>query len=168
MLAGGVDRYVVNNTIHDVDGGINSPAAGNNYIVNNSITALAPGRGLHLFLEQPSAIERSLVHHNLFDEGARIRWGSDQVLDWSGLQSLVPSRDVAPLAGPLQFRNPAGDDFRLVGTQPDVARGSAEAMKIGETYLKRFGLALPGDFRTIGSFNQSAMYPPSARPAAAR
>jgi hypothetical protein len=161
MLAGGVNRYVVNNTIHDVDGGINSPASGNNYIVNNSITALAPGRGLHLFLELPSAIERSIVHHNLFDGTVRIRWGSDQVLDWPGLQSLLPSREIAPLAGPLPFRNPAGDDFRLAGTQVDAARGSTDATKMGEAYRKLFGIELPGDFSTIGSFNAFAMHPPS-------
>jgi Right handed beta helix region len=159
MLAGGVNRYIVNNTIHDVDGGINSPAPGNNYIVNNSVTALAAGRGYHLFLELPSAVERSVVHHNLFDREARIRWGSDQVLDWSGLQSLLPARGIAPVEGPMRYRNPARDDFRPAAEAP---MGSVEAAKIGEAYGKVFGVELPGDFRMIGSFSEFAKHPPSA------
>jgi hypothetical protein len=165
MLAGGINRYIVNNTIYDVDGGINSPAPGNNYIVNNSVTSLAPGRGFHLFLELPSAVERTLVHHNLFDKAARIRWGSDQVLDWPGLQSLLPARGIAPLDGPLQYRSPERDDFRLATEAP---KGSVEAAKIGEAYGKVFGVQLPGDFSLIGSFNEFARHPPPAPPASAR
>jgi hypothetical protein len=168
MLAGGVNRYIVNNTIHDVDGGINSPSPGNNYIVNNSVTALAQGRGFHLFLELPSAIEHSLVHHNLFDGDVRIRWGSDQVLDWPGLQGVVPGRDIAPLAGTLQYRDPGRDDFRLVGTSGEAMKGSAEAAKIGAAYRKLFGVELKGDFTSIGSFSESAKRPPSTPRAAAR
>jgi hypothetical protein len=47
MLAGGINRYIVNNTIYDVDSGINTPG-GSLYIVNNKLvvgSAQAVGSG---------------------------------------------------------------------------------------------------------------------------
>src|SRR5207247_825375 len=55
MLAGGLQRLVANNTVFDVDSGINSPGLGSSLIISNVIGGLPGDRGAHLFIELQNA-----------------------------------------------------------------------------------------------------------------
>jgi hypothetical protein len=66
-LVGGQKRYVVNNTIFDVDAGINSPSGGMLYIVNNVISNITEAKANDIVLETSAAANISTMHHNLLD-----------------------------------------------------------------------------------------------------
>ena len=76
MLAGGQKRVVANNTIHDVEGGINSPGAGSLAMSNNIISGVSRRGGSHLFIESPATAAASTVVNTLFQGTVRIRWGA--------------------------------------------------------------------------------------------
>lgn len=75
MIKGGTYRYIVNNTLYDVDSGIHGPAFGTDYYMhNNIISNILQADGYHIFMADITTGTR--VNDSLFyDEGGtRIRW----------------------------------------------------------------------------------------------
>jgi hypothetical protein len=135
MLAGSVNRYIVNNTIHDVDAGINSPGArGSVRIVDNIISSVTEPQGSHVFIEMPTTASTSAMHHNLLDGTARIKWGG--VTD--NLSRFQASINADPL-----FVNPAGEDFRLQAASPAVDAGVMDP--VYSTFSSLYGLDIAKD-----------------------
>ena len=82
-----MNRYVINNTIYDVNAGVNSPAsAGSLQIVNNIISGITESQGSHVFVEMERTASASAMHHNLL-QGA----GPDQVGRGDGLRPFTVS-----------------------------------------------------------------------------
>lgn len=123
-LVGGTNRYVVGNTIYDVDAGINSPTIGNYLIENNIISTLTHADGNHLFLEADWSLTLGL-RNNIFYQGgapARIRIGVT-VYTLPQAQTLLAVGQDCVTADPLMV-DPAGDDFRLQAASPAIDGGA--------------------------------------------
>jgi hypothetical protein len=136
MLAGGVNRYVINNTIHDVDAGINSPGArGAVHIVNNIISEITEPQGSHVFVEMGATASASVMHHNLLAGALRIKWGGPATNSLSRFQASLN-------ADPL-FVNPAGEDFRLQAVSPAVDAGVTDP--VYSTFLSLYGIDIAKD-----------------------
>jgi hypothetical protein len=156
MMAGGTVHAIVNNTIYDVDGGINSPIAGLNYIVNNIVVKITEPRGNAIFLEQPPAAG-SAVHDNVFGADARFRLG-DRTLGPADVRTASLNRFLSPSVVAV-FVDPAEEDFRLLPQILDAQSGSAEPGKIADLYRSLYGVDPPVDFRALGASDEFSLRP---------
>jgi hypothetical protein len=143
MLAGGVNRFVVNNTIFDVDAGINSPSAGPLQIVNNLIGQITGAQGNHVFIETSTAAAASTMHHNLFEGAVRIKWGSATVYNLASFQAAFPGKGLDSVnANPL-FLDALNEDFRLQAASPAVDAGTTDG--VYSTFFTLYGIDLVKD-----------------------
>jgi hypothetical protein len=114
-LSGGVTALLVNNTIWDVDGGVQIPAGGATTTVVNTVVGLVKRAAFQV--EQPGRLK--LVTHTRFDAMPRL---------WIAGASIVPTsadlaRDANSIIGSPGFRNVAGGDFRLAERSPLLGAG---------------------------------------------
>jgi hypothetical protein len=167
MLAGGVRRYVVNNTIYDVDAGINSPStAGSIEIADNIIGGVAEP-GSHIFVEMPSLASSTSAHHNLFTEAPRFRLGGASATPDAGQLANMASLAVDP-----RFADPNGGNFTIPTGSPAVNAG--ELNPVYEVFRRRYGIGIAvdilgqrrsGSSRTdIGAYLGGGQYRPPASP----
>ena len=127
MLSGGTNRYVVNNTIHDVDGGINVPGPGSVSIVNNVLSGITEAQGNHIFVESGSTAEKSTLRYNLLDGAVRIKWaGGGSVYSLSGFQAAFPGQGQNSVNADPLFVGPASEDFQLQAGSPAVDKGTPD------------------------------------------
>jgi hypothetical protein len=144
MLAGGVNDYVVNNTIYDVDGGVNSPkSAGKVEILDNVVTNVTQPLGAHVFLEQSSMASRSLLRNDLFGGAVRIKWGSGTARDLAAFQAAFPGQGLASLNADPLLVDPLKEDFRLGAGSPAVDAGAAES--VYATFQGLYGIDIARD-----------------------
>ncbi len=132
MLAGGFNRYVINNTIFNVMAGINTPSSRPIYMVNNIIANISEGQ--HIFLEPSLAANDATFMNNLFyqDNGnIRIRIGGVEV------------NTIDLLEANFSASNNMGADPRLdtptwtpLSSSPAVDNGTATGAI--QTVLQRF------------------------------
>jgi hypothetical protein len=124
MLAGGVNRWVVGNTIYDVDGGIFSPGGVGHMRIVDNIVSGSPGA--HVFLEHGSLSRSSSMQNNLLDEPVRIRWGGTRVLDLRGFEQTRGTECSGCLAADPLFVDPVSANFDLSAGSPAIDRGVLE------------------------------------------
>ena len=74
-LAGGINRHVVHNTIHDVDSGICSPSATGRIDVHNNIVFGVRPDGHHVFVEFPAVAAATKGEGNVFGPTYRLNAG---------------------------------------------------------------------------------------------
>lgn len=128
MLPGGTNRYVVNNTIHDVDGGIHVPGPGSVSIVNNVVSGITEAMGSHIFIESGSTASRSTLRYNLLEGAVRIKWaGTGSAYSLSGFQAAFPGQGQNTVnASALFVGGPASEDFQLQAGSPAVDTGTPD------------------------------------------
>jgi hypothetical protein len=143
-LPGGVNRYVVNNTISDVDAGIVTPgSSGTVYMANNLIAGVTQPQGAHVFLEMGSLASGSTFRHGLVDSPARIKWGTSTVYDLNGFKAAFPGQGSGAVNGSPAFVDSAGRDLRLLSGSPAIDTGSIEG--VYETFRSRYGIDIARD-----------------------
>ncbi|HEY7173091.1 MAG TPA: right-handed parallel beta-helix repeat-containing protein [Vicinamibacterales bacterium] len=136
MLAGGIERHVINNSIYDVDAGINSPgAAGTLDIANNAIAKVVPGAGNHIFVELSNMASRTTLSHNVLEGDARMRLGDGQVHYNSSQLAVYASLNADP-----KFLNPANHDFHLSSNSPAIDAGQTAG--VYATFQQRYGISI--------------------------
>ncbi len=96
MLAGGINKFVINNTIFDIDAGINCPSGiGFVNMIGNIISKTT--RANHIFIEHQSAAQNSLAQNNLlYQNGTNtmIRWGNNSIITVLEFENLYPSQGI--------------------------------------------------------------------------
>lgn len=143
-LPGGVNRYVVSNTIYDVDAGIVSPGStGFVYMSNNVIAGVREPQGAHIFLEMTSLAAASSMHHSLLDSPARIKWGTGTVYTLSGFRTAFSGQGVGSINSDPMFVNPAVYDLRLQTGSPAIAAGRAES--VYQMFHRFYGIDISKD-----------------------
>ncbi len=126
-LSGGWNRTIVNNTIYDVDAGINVPGPlGSCVILNNIFGSLTPNRGTHIFFEQSDLGNSSIANHNLYAGTAAIRWGNNTVVNLQTLRSQS-GQGGQSIEGDVGWADAAKGDFSLQPSSPAVDAGTLAA-----------------------------------------
>jgi hypothetical protein len=124
MLAGGIERHIVANTIYDCDGGIYCPSsAGSVALVNNIVSKISEPGGTHVFVEVGSVAQASIMDNNLFGDTARLKWGNNTVRGLSEYQALHASKGTGCIEGDPCFVDPAGANFDLAKDSPAILAG---------------------------------------------
>ena len=142
MAAGGINRQIVNNTIDDVDAGLNVPGNGTNRIVNNIVGRVTQPGGHHVFLEDPSTARASTIDHNLFVGPARLRWGSSGTLDLRSFRS-ASGQCASCREGDPQWGPSGNGDLRPQAASPAVDQGVVDP--VYATFLKLYGIDIARD-----------------------
>jgi hypothetical protein len=139
LMAGGLNRIVVGNTIWDVDAGINlPPGAGQVEIGDNIIGNVTVSGSNHVFVEGSTMASVSSFHHNLLFGTPRMRWGGNQMFP-----SAAQLAAAASLSADPRLVNPAGEDFHLQASSPAIDRG--ETNPVYATFQQRYGISIQVD-----------------------
>jgi hypothetical protein len=167
MLAGGVNRYVVNNSIYDVDNGIQTPGTGNITIVNNAVSAIA-STGSHVYVESGTTAAASTIHHNIFGGTVRLKWGTQQVHDVSSFIATF-NKGQSTIAADPQFTAPDTCNFALKATSPAIDKGTPD--QVYDAFKNYYGLDIAydglgnrrpgGSAWDMGAFEGAAPRPPT-------
>jgi hypothetical protein len=168
-LTGGTHRYVVGNTMHDVDTGIASPGDGDLHIHSNLISGVT--RGSHVFVEQFETSDDSTIDDNLFEGRVRIKWGSNTAVGLGALKRATGKCGDCLDEKPL-FVNQAEQDFRL---QPGSKAENAGVLhSVYATFRERYGVDIArditgltrpqGDGTDIGAYESVPAPPPVRSP----
>jgi hypothetical protein len=162
-FAGGVNRYILNNTIYDTDSGIQGPSTdGFVQIVNNVVSNLSNSLGSHVFFEQPSIASNanSIVRNNLFQGTVRIKWGGSSAQNLTQFMSSFPGQCLGCINADPMLVDPLNEDFRLQEGSPAIDAGTTEAAYT--TFTTLYGLDinrdLDGNVRPLGTaFDMGAL-----------
>jgi hypothetical protein len=139
MMSGGNERHVVNNTIWDVDSGVNiATSVGTLDLSNNIIGNVTLAGASHMILGFEALAARTALHHNLFFGDARIDTGEGQVHLTASQLTQMQSTAADP-----RFVNAAGGDFHLQASSPAVGAGSLHAAYA--TFQQRYGVSIAVD-----------------------
>jgi hypothetical protein len=123
MIAGGSERHVINNTIYNVDSGVNDgTTAGTLEVADNIISDITQAAASHILLDFAVAGTITVMHHDLLFGNPRIDWGNGQVLVTASQLAPVHSLESDP-----QFVDAAGGDFHVASTSPAVGAGEVNA-----------------------------------------
>jgi hypothetical protein len=138
MVAGLTNHYMANNTIFDVDAGINCTRDGTYVIENNIVSNVTQALGNAVFVEDSDTTWS--LNNNLFWQGGssiRVRFGST-VYNHSTHGHGSSNLNSNPL-----FVNSAGDDFHLQSGSPAVNAGRVS--NVYTEFQSRYGLDIRVD-----------------------
>jgi hypothetical protein len=139
FLAGGTHASIVNNTIYNVDAGINVPVVlGSLDVSSNIIGNVTVAAANHLFVENPAAVPYVSFHHNLLSGNPRMRMGGGQHVLTAPELGALSSLSASPA-----FVDATLGNFRLQPTSPAVDRG--ETHPLYAAFLQRYGLSIALD-----------------------
>lgn len=125
MLAGGMDRYVIDNTIHDVDAGINCPGSGSLSIRGNIISEVT--KATHVFIEYGSIADFSSLHNNILYQSsgsAGIRWGDGEILNVAEFEFEYPVQGQGNLDADPLFIDSLNNNLFLQSSSPAIDRNT--------------------------------------------
>ena len=139
MMAGGYERHVVNNTIYDVDSGVNiATSVGSLEVADNIIANVTQARASHVLLGFDALAPNTTVHHDLLFGDPRLDMGGGQVhLNESQLATLRSIGDDP------QFVDAARGDFHIARTSP--AANGGELNGVYSTFEQRYGISIAVD-----------------------
>ncbi len=146
-IQGQKTRYVVNNTIYRVAGGINISGAGTLYLENNIISNITHEEGHHLFIEHLSnTVYKS--RHNIFHQPN----GTERIKLGSQIYSLstIPTEEKfegCSSADP-KFIDTDNHNLHLSEESPCINNGLADfelSSNVYDMFADRFGLDIKYD-----------------------
>jgi hypothetical protein len=141
-LPGGTDRFVLQNTMYDVDSGVCAANyVGVVHIYDNVIDRIRPD-GFHvLFASDAVARASNRAQGNVFAPNFRLNV-ADRITESADAVGRKMQNQVVPSAG---FVNPIAADFHLTGSSAARGNGTMHALGVREIFMKRYGVALDRD-----------------------
>jgi len=147
-LQGGINRYILNNTIYNVDAGINGSSTEGNYIMeNNIISNVRSSNGNHVWIEYRSSVselKNSIIHQSGFTE--KIKWGSNLYNGLLAFQTATGKGENSNNNDPL-FYDTKSLDFHLQSSSPAIDSGVLH--EVYTTFFKTYGLSIQKDANNI-------------------
>ena len=139
MMSGGYERHVVNNTIYNVDSGVNiASPVGSLDVGDNIIANVTQPQASHVILSFAALAPNAVFHHNVLFGDPRLDWGSGQVHVNAGLLAVARSFDADP-----QFVDAPGRNFHVALTSP--AANNGELNPAYAIFEQRYGLNIAVD-----------------------
>ncbi|NOX75859.1 MAG: right-handed parallel beta-helix repeat-containing protein [Gammaproteobacteria bacterium] len=147
MMQGGTYRYIINNTLYNVDAGINGPSVGTSYYLHNNIVSnITQPTGNHIFIDNGQSASQSTLNNSLFynpNDGVRIRWGnttSDNTADFfaaTGQCAKCYETDPQLLST---------TKYRLKPSSNSDAIDNGAVNEVYDTFETRYGLNITVDY----------------------
>ena len=139
MMAGGYERHIVNNTIYNVDSGVNiASPVGSLDIADNIISNVTQARASHVNLSFAALAPNATFHHNVLFGDPRIDWGSGQTHVNASLLAVARSFDADP-----QFLDAPNRNFHVALSSP--AANNGELNVAYATFQQRYGFSIAVD-----------------------
>lgn len=158
-LPGGVNRYVVGNTIADVDSGVCSPDVSGRIELHDNIVFNVRPDGQHLFLEHPGLAERSHGTGNVFGPTYR-RFTSGAQYEHREEARGAPGSNIV-VADP-GFLGTGPEPFDLRAGSAALDHAVEDPAAVYSLYLERYGLDIRRDIlgrpRSSGAGTDSGAY----------
>jgi hypothetical protein len=145
MIVGGVNRHIYNNTMNDVDAGINCAGGGSYLMGNNIISNVTETQSHHIGMNHAASAAQSSIDNNFLGGTARIRWGSSTVHDLFSLTAAFPGVAQGTEQGTPQFVSSGSADFHLQAGSPAVDSGAA-VQNVFNRFQTLYGLDIEVDF----------------------
>ena len=143
VLRGGVNRWVVNNTIWSYQAGVMSPSGvGFVHMENNVLGGRTSSQGRDIYLELPVVANNSTMRNNLLGPGSRIQWSDAVYSSLSAFRAGTGKGQDSVTADPL-FINVQDRDFRLQPGSPGIDRGIASP--VYGIFMSRYGIDISRD-----------------------
>lgn len=136
------NKFVVGNTIYDVDAGINSPAVNGTFNISNNIIGSITKEN-HFFFEQSSTANASTLGSNLLDGEVKIRWGSSTVYNFNDFKVFVHPKADNLINAPANFISPVDNNFHLAPTSVGIDSGLID--NIYDTFFSLYGIDISLD-----------------------
>jgi len=145
MAAGGVNRYFIGNTFHDVDAGFNIVGSGFTYMANNAIAKVGTLGESHIWVEDEGGDATWTVENNLVYQPG----GTGRIKHYNTVYSAVTvpgAHGSGNLDGDPEFME-AGVDFHPVATSPAGAAGksSGTVQQVYDLFVQRYGIDIRND-----------------------
>ncbi len=137
VFRGGVNRFVVDNTLWGYPAGVMSPSGGRLEIVNNIFGGRLAPEGRDIFVELAETAAASAMSHNLVPADARIQWGDSAVNNLADFVSTTGQGAGASSDAPL-FEGTPPDPYALTAESPGVDAGTAHS--VYDLFLERYGI----------------------------
>jgi hypothetical protein len=139
MLSGGRNARAINNTIYNVDAGINVTFELASFeVADNIIGGITVPAANHVFIENANLASRLSMHHNLFEGNPRARLGGSQRVFTAAELSAMYSLSASPA-----FFDAARGNFRLQSTS--AARDRGEMNPVYASFQQRYGISIAVD-----------------------
>lgn len=147
-LVGGTNRYVIGNTLYNVDGGINTPGGGLVSVADNIVVNVTQPNSHHVFIEDESGNTNWQMAANLFYQGgspANIRFRST---NYTVPQLLAQfNKCIGCLTADPRFANVAAGDVHLLANSPAINAGIDSP--VFTTFQSLYGIDLRRDFEGV-------------------
>ncbi|MDH5512400.1 MAG: right-handed parallel beta-helix repeat-containing protein, partial [Gammaproteobacteria bacterium] len=141
MAYGGNNLHFINNTISDVDSGINLPPGWNSVqIYNNIINNRTKASGYDIYVE--SNVNGVTIQNNIFTTSPRFYWSG---ATYSSLSSFISNtgKGQNSLSTDPQFVAATSRNFELQSTSPAIDTGVLHAAYA--TFKSRYGIDISQD-----------------------
>jgi hypothetical protein len=139
MYTGGSDRHIVNNTIYDVDSGVNiATPSGTQDVADNIIVNVTMAQASDLLLDFSGSAPNTTFIHNLLFPDARLDWGNGQTHPTAAQLATYKSINADP-----QFVNATGGDFHLLSSSPAIGAGDVNSSYAA--FQQRYGVSIAFD-----------------------
>lgn len=146
MMAGGTYKYIINNTLYKVVGGIYCPSSVAHYMENNIISEVTRNDGYHIFMDTGTGASLSTLKNSIFFQTGReekIKWSSSYIGNLSYIQSNAGVGQNSFNTNP-QFIDVSMNNFRLGVGSPAIDSGVAH--EIYTTFQALYGINIAKDF----------------------
>lgn len=136
-LPGGTTRYVVQNSLYDVDSGVCVPYDTGRLVLYDNLIEGIRADGFHLRFDSPALAGRTQARGNVFAPFYRMGAGLD--VTTVGPQAVGP-RGSNQVVGEVGWVAAAAGNFRLRRESAAVGNGMADGLELWTQFLKRYGL----------------------------
>ncbi len=168
MPNGTMKRYIVDNTIYDVDGGITGFYDTTQTVISGNIISGIGASNYHTWIVQGAA--HTTLDHNLLYPAGRFGWNSvsNVYSPLSAFQSFSGTCTVGCATADPLFVNPATVDLHLQAGSPAIDAGVRNS--VYDTFYSLYGIDIDVDFdgnprpatgaRSLGAFEYDTGTPP--------
>jgi len=144
-IIGGVNRYVIGNTLYNVDAGINTPGGGLVSISNNIVANVTKPNSHHVYIQDEAGNTNWDMRNNLFYQGgsaASIRFRSTNYTVPQLISSL--NKCQACMTADPRFMDEAAGDVHLQANSPAINAGVTPP--VYATFQSLYGIDIRLDF----------------------
>ncbi|MBT8340180.1 MAG: fibronectin type III domain-containing protein [Desulfatitalea sp.] len=146
---GSTNTHIINNTIWDVDAGINSGRArGFINVVNNILDEPSISGANYLLFQYSDMVNRSIINNNLYLGSGTFRLGSmSNPMDLSQAQQLFDIDLQSIQAADAGFVDPLAADFSLTASSPAIDQGVVS--DVYNHFYQRYGITINFDAKGL-------------------